>query len=145
VTFVTTSLGVKKLPASLGGVTDCILLPSHEVIESGIKGKLRTLIGRDRAHQIGYVRRASESTAEWLLVFRCRCNSRHGSVEAGLPHFAGVNDGKSRLLFERFRTPIPELRRIVKRVKNSRRVPLTEATFDANGDGSSISESRLSR
>jgi hypothetical protein len=36
------------------------------------------------------------------------------------------------LLLERLHTPIPELRLVVKRVQNSRRVALADVAFDAD-------------
>jgi hypothetical protein len=39
VAFVTTGLGIEKIPASFSGVADRGLVASHEVIERGIKRK----------------------------------------------------------------------------------------------------------
>lgn len=65
----------------------------------------------------------------------------HGGIQAGLAHFTRIGDGKRHLLLERLHAPIPELRLVLKRVQNSRRVALADATFDADRDGSPVSES----
>src|SRR5713101_703879 len=48
--FITASTGIEKLPASLGGLTDCICVTTDEVIKWGIERKLGSLVGRDGTH-----------------------------------------------------------------------------------------------
>src|ERR1700758_4727529 len=103
--FVTTSLGVKKLPASLSGVADCVLLPSDELIERGIERKLRALVGCDSAYKIDSVNRTTEYTPKFLLVFGYCCDPGHSSVQTRLAHFAWIHDGENRLVLKSFERP----------------------------------------
>src|ERR1700760_3691478 len=64
----------------------------------------------------------------------------NSGIQAGLSHLNGIDYRKSRLVLERLRTPIPELRVVVKRVENCWSVALASETLDADRNGSPISE-----
>src|SRR6185369_292807 len=68
-TFVATGFGVEEIPASLGGVVDCVLFACDEVIEGSIEGKLGALVSSNRTRQIGAGRWAAEDSLKRLLVF----------------------------------------------------------------------------
>src|SRR5580692_2526824 len=139
--LVTPGFRIEKLPASLGGIADRVLVPADEVIERGIERKLAAFVGCNGAHQVGSVDRMSKDSAKRLIVFRHDGNSRHSSIQVRLAHFARIYDGKTRLLLESFCTTVPELRLVVQRVQNRRRVALTDAPFDTDGNDSSIRKS----
>src|SRR5271166_6556116 len=139
--FVATSFGVEKLPASLSGFADGVLIAGYEVIERRIEGKLGALVGCDSTDQIGSVWCAAEDFAERLLVFGHGRDGSHCSVEVGLAHLTRIDDGKSRLIFESFRPAVPELRLVIERIQNRRRVALAGAAFNSDGHGSSVGES----
>jgi hypothetical protein len=63
-TFVAASLGVEKVPPSVRGVGEGILVTSDEMIEGRIEGNLGALVGCDSAHQICAVDWASKDSLE---------------------------------------------------------------------------------
>src|SRR5215469_7979953 len=138
---VATALAVEALPASFGGIINCVRIARHEVIERRIRGKLSALIRRYGARQVGPVWRAAENLTKRLLVFRKRSDFRHSSIDVRLAHFAWVDDRKRRLVFKGLGTSVPELTNVIQRVHNRRSVALALAGFNPDRNRPSVGES----
>src|SRR6516164_7894962 len=107
--FIAPGLRVENVPPSLGGLADRCLVSSYKVIERRIERKLSTLVRSDRAHQVSSVNRPAKNTTKRLFIFWQSRNPSNSSLQAGLAHFARINNGKNRLFLQGFCTPVPEL------------------------------------
>jgi hypothetical protein len=92
VAFVAARLCIKKLPAALCGIIDGVLVARDEAIERRIKQGLRSFVGRDRAHQVRSIGRATKDGLQGLLIFPDRREPGDGSIHAGLAHFKRIDD-----------------------------------------------------
>ena len=141
VAFVTERLGVEQLPAALGGGGDGVLVTRDKVIERGIKRHERSFVRGDGTQQIRAGHRAAEDVSEGLVVLLDVGDLGYGGIQAGLPHLDRIDDRQRRLLLERLRPAVPELRFVVQGVQNGRGVTLAAAPADANRGSAAVGES----
>src|SRR5437773_1859733 len=73
---------------------------------------------------------AAEDFLEGLLVFIHARQRGHGGIQAGLAHFDRIDDRERRLVLERLRAAIPELRLAVESVQNGRSVSLARTAVN---------------
>src|SRR5947209_6609829 len=110
------------------------------MVEGRVERHLRPFVGRDRADQVGAIDRVAEDLLKALPVFLDRGDPGHRGVQAGLTHFNWINNRQLRLLLERLRPAVPELRFVVEGVQDRRRVALADAAFDADRGGPAVAE-----
>src|SRR5712675_2329953 len=110
------------------------------MIKWRIEGNLGTLVGCNGAQQVGAVGRSAEHLLEGLTILANAGDPRNGRIQVRLTHLGWVDDRKPGLLLQRPCPAIPELRRVVEGVQNSRRIALPNTALDTNRDAPSIRE-----
>src|SRR5256886_5816228 len=118
------ALAVEETPAPLGGRADRLLVARDEAVEGRVAGVLRALEGGDRRRDVVVGRLVAEDAREGLAVLRQGAHLGDHLVGRFQAHFDRVQDGELRLLLERRRAPVPELRRVEHRVQHRRAVAL---------------------
>src|SRR5436309_1039695 len=124
VAAVAAALAVEEAPAPLRGRTDPLLVARDEAVEGRVPGVLRALEGGDRRRDVVVGRLVAEDAREGLAVLRQGAHLGDHLVGRFLAHLDRVQDGELRLLLERRRAPVPELRRVEHRVQHRRAVAL---------------------
>src|ERR1700730_1096562 len=110
------------------------------MIEWRVERNLGALVGCNGAQQVGVAGRSAEHPLEGLAILANAGDPGDGRIQVGLTHFGWVDDRKPRLLLQRPCPAVPELRRVVKGVQNSRRIALPNTALDTNRDAPSIRE-----